>query len=168
MFSPRPTSNTAPGCLFMLWSCLPICLCFSACFWICLPQDSTGMTVPTKQHIYILMRTDFIRLISHVAQDYKYTLVIPHRVQLAIIFTSSLHTVQKKQLGKTNTYKCTHAKQSPLLPFACDGGPWRGQSSGIMTLKRSTEACVCRMKEERRREERKRLHPYSISGTGPE
>jgi len=33
VFSPRPSSNTAPGCLFVLWSCLRTYSCSSLCFW---------------------------------------------------------------------------------------------------------------------------------------
>ena len=53
---------------------------FTLCL-ICVPQDLKIMTVLTKQHIYILMCHRFIHLISHMAQQYKYMLVISHRVQ---------------------------------------------------------------------------------------
>lgn len=56
--------------------CLPACV--FTLLLICLPQDPERMTVPTKQHIYILMCIDFISLISHMAHKNKYTLVIPH------------------------------------------------------------------------------------------
>lgn len=47
-------------------------LVFFTLLLICLPQDPHRMTVPTKQHIYILMCIDLIHLISHMAQEYKY------------------------------------------------------------------------------------------------
>lgn len=56
-------------------------LVFLTLLLICLPQESQRMTIPTKQHIYILMCIDVIHLISHMAQENKYTSVIPHRVQ---------------------------------------------------------------------------------------
>lgn len=48
-------------------------LVFFTLLLICLPQDPERMTVPTKQHIYILMCIDFIHLISHMGQEYKHT-----------------------------------------------------------------------------------------------
>lgn len=68
-------------------------LLFFTLLLICLPQDPKRMAVATKQHIYILICIHFIHLISHMAQEYKCTPVIPQRVQQAIIFTSLLHIV---------------------------------------------------------------------------
>lgn len=115
-------------------------LLFFTLLLIRLPQDLKGMAVPTKQHIYILMCIHFIHLISHMAQEYKYTLVIS---QHAIILTSLLH----------------------IVFFCLWCGPLQRAKQWHNDIERSSEPCVYRMKEEKGE---KRLHPYSISSTGLE
>lgn len=76
-------------------------LVFSILLLICLSQDLQRMKEPTKQHIWVLMCIDFIRVISHMAQEYKYTPVITRRVQEAdhihIIASCSAKKKKKKK-----------------------------------------------------------------------
>lgn len=66
-----------------------------------------------------------------MAQEYKYTLVIAHRVQEANhIHIIASHSTKKNDLGKQitinahrNTDTHTYAKHPPLLSFAYDVGP---------------------------------------------
>lgn len=164
-FSPRPTSNTAPGLSAAALVTSSYLLVFFILLLICLPQDA-------KQHILILMCVDFIHLISHMALEYKQTPVsLQEANHIHIIVSHGMKKKKKKGLGKqiainvhrnadTNTLVC----KAPFVAFVrLGGGPLKKAKQWHNDIEK--RGIVYRMKEERGE---KRLHPYSISGTGPQ
>lgn len=128
-----------------------VCLCSGhVCISACILHSAsdlspTGMTLPTKQHIYILMCIDFIHLISHVAQECKHTRTIQYNGPSNSHhgFTHSKTTRENNTLSLSHT----HTYYSLLL--------WALEEGKAVAKWHWREAQSFRMKEDRRREERK-------------
>lgn len=108
------------------------------------------------------MCVDFIRVIPHMAREYKHTPVITRRVQEADhihIIASCSAKKKKKDLRKQITTTAhrktdTNICKAPPFAFFCLGcGPLKRAKQWQDDIEKKSS--VYRMKEDRRREERK-------------
>lgn len=143
-----PTTNTALGCLFVLWSCLHICSYCSLGFWFVSHRNNAA-------HL-----TEQLHLDMHRFYPSNFPKGLGMHTCMHGVDHSRSHfcfTQYKDNLGKqisTNAYKNTGACKAPSADFFC---LWCGPLTRATQWHTDIEEkrCTYRMKEQRRRQKRK-------------
>lgn len=145
-----PTTNTAPGCLFVLWSCLRICSYCSLGFWfVSHGNNATHLTEQLHLDMHRFYPSNFPKGLG--MHTYICMVLITH---IHIFASHDTKTTWESKYPQMPTETQVHACKAPSTDFFCS---WCGPLTRATQWHTDIEEkrCTYRMKEQRRREKRK-------------